>query len=133
MIILFVALSPFAVAAPVFQGEPKTPETSPANRPVDKRGKLDLHIIVSAQGKKTLPSGSKIDLLGNEQTCHDLQRPQHSIGADGGATFVNLPLCKVKLTIYITGFDTKIVSVDLASYHDPLRILVKSNGPPIVQ
>jgi hypothetical protein len=131
--ILFVALLPLAVAVPVLQGEPTNPETSPANTPVDKKANIDLHIIVSAEGKQTLPSESKIDLLGNEQACHDLQRLRHSIAPNGKATFVDLPACKIKLTIYITGFDTKSISVDLAHYKDPLRVLIKSNGPPVAQ
>ena len=130
-LILCVALLPLAVVVPVAQDESDKPATSPAKKPVDKKAKINVHIIVSAEGKHALPSGSKIDLLGNEQTCQDVQRLQHSIGPDG-ATFPDLPPCKVKLKIYITGFDTKTVSVDLADYKDPMRILVKSNGPPVI-
>jgi hypothetical protein len=120
-----------AVAAPVPQDEPGKPATSPARKPADKKAKINVHIIVSAEGKDTLPSGSKIDLLGNEPACEDVQRLKHSIGPDG-ATFPDLPVCKVKLKIYITGFDTKTVVVDLADYKDPMRILVKSTGPPVI-
>jgi hypothetical protein len=69
--------------------------------------------------------------MGNDPACEDVQRLKHSIGADG-ATFADLPICKVKLKIYITGVDTKTAFVDLADYKDPMRILVKSNGPPVV-
>jgi len=132
VLILCVALSRPAVAVPFPQDEPSKTGTSPAKKPVDKKARIDLHIIISAEGKQALPSGSKIDLLGNGQACQDVQRLQHSIGPDGGATFVDLPLCKVKLTIYITGFDTKFVFVNLADYKDPMRIVVKSNGPPVI-
>jgi hypothetical protein len=113
------------------QDEPGKPGTSPAKKTADKKAKISVHIIVSAQGKDALPSGSKIDLLGNEPACQDVQRLQHGIGPDG-ATFPDLPVCKIKLMIYITGFDTKTALVDLADYKDPMRILVKTNGPPVV-
>ncbi len=129
--LLCVALAQVAVAAPASQDEPGKPAISPAKKPVDKKAKINVHIIVSAEGKDALPSGSKIDLLGNEPACEDVQRLKHSIGPDG-ATITDLPVCKVKLKIYITGFDTKTVVVDLADYKDPMRILVKSNGPPVI-
>lgn len=131
-IILFVALFPFAGASGL-RGEQTNPAMRPANTPVDKKANINLQVIVSAEGKQTLPSGSKIDLSGNEQTCHDLQRLQHSVAQNGAATFNNVPTCKIKLTIYITGFDTKSISIDLADYKSPLKILVKAQGPPIVQ
>jgi hypothetical protein len=131
ILILGVALLQVAVAVPVPQDEQGKPETSAAKKPVEKKAKISVHIVVSAQGKDTLPSGSKIDLLGDEPTCEDVQRLQHSIGPDG-ATFPDLPRCKVKITIYITGFDTKPAFVDLADYKDPMRILVKSNGTPVI-
>jgi hypothetical protein len=130
-LLLCAALAQAAVAAPVPQDETGKPATSPAKRPVDKKAKINVHIIVSAEGKDALPSGSKMDLLGNEPACEDVQRLKHSIGADG-ATFTDIPVCKVKLNIYITGIDTKTVCVDLADYKDPMRILVKSNGPRVI-
>ena len=126
-LILCVALWHVAGAVPVPQDEPGNPGTSHAKKPA----KINVHIIVSAEGKDTLPSGSKIDLLGNEPACEDVQRLKHSLGADG-ATFPDIPICKVKLKIYITGFDTKTAVVDLADYKDPMRILVKSSGPPVI-
>ena len=125
-LILCVALSCLAVAVPGPQNEQDKPKISPA-----KKAKIDVHIIISAQGKNPLPSGSKIDLLGNEPRCQDVQRLQHSLGPNG-ATFPELPVCKVKLKIYITGFNIQIVSVDLAHYKDPMRIQVQSKGPPVI-
>jgi hypothetical protein len=91
---------------------------------------ITLRIEVSAQGMDMLPTGSSIQLKGDDGTCKQLEQEQ-SINSDQ-ATFTNLPVCKVKLRIYITGFDGKTVLVDLAKYKDPMRIQVKSNGPPVV-
>jgi hypothetical protein len=51
----------------------------------------------------------------------------------GQATFANVPKCKVLMKIFITGFDTKTVIVDLTNYQDPMKILVNVEGPPKVQ
>jgi hypothetical protein len=87
-----------------------------------------LHIKISAQGMEAVPNGSSIDLKGNQETCRKLERTQNLQA--GNATFPDLPVCKVQLRIFITGFNTLLVCVDLANYQDPLRILVKHNEPP---
>ena len=87
---------------------------------------------MSAEGRDKLPAGSTIELKGDEDACKKVRPPEQNITSDG-VTFPDLPVCKVKLWIFITGFDAKILPVDLAHYKDPMRILVKSSGPPVVQ
>jgi hypothetical protein len=128
---LCLALLRLAVAAQAPQDETTKPENSPAPKTTQKKTKISVHIIVSAEGHDKLPSGSRIDLQGREEACKDVQRLQQSIGPDG-TTFLDLPICRVELRIYITGFDTKIISVDLAAYKNPMRVLVKSKRPPVI-
>ncbi len=128
---LCVALLRPAAAIPVPQEEPVKPENGEAQKTAAKKTRITAHFTVSAEGKSTLPPGSKIELKGDAASCKNLLRPPQHLGPEG-ATFPDLPLCRVKLWIYITGFETKIVSVDLAKYKDPMRILVKSKGPPVV-
>jgi hypothetical protein len=59
-----------------------------------------------------------------------LKRDQHL--EPDGVTSITLPLCKVKLNIYISGIDSKTVSVDLGKYKEPIKILVKLKGEPTV-
>ena len=56
------------------------------------------------------------------------ERTAHSIEE---ATFRDLPLCLVRLWIYITDFEFKIVKVDMANYRESRPIMVKSSGPPV--
>lgn len=106
-------------AAPNTEGNPKTPQAP-----------LLFHLKVSAEGMETLPTGSTIELKGNQEKCKSLKQKQ--IIRSGEVTFQDLPICKVQLLIFITGFATKQVSIDLAGYSQPMRILVKTNGPPEV-
>jgi len=103
--------------------EKKTGKTGPGST-------VTLRIEISAQGMERLPTGSTIQVKGDDESCRHLEQEQ-SINSEA-ATFTNLPVCKVKLHIYITGFDGKTVPADLAKYKEPMRIQVKSNGPPIV-
>jgi hypothetical protein len=104
-------------------GEKKTIKTGPGST-------VTLRIEISAQGMATLPTGSTIQVKGDDESCKHLEQEQ-SINSEA-ATFTNLPVCKVKLHIYITGFDGKTVLADLAKYKEPMRIQVKSSGPPVV-
>jgi hypothetical protein len=129
--VLCLALPPFAAAIPLPQDEPPKPESTETKKTVEKKTNISVHFTVEAEGKSSLPTGSKIDLKGDARACKNLKRLQQHLGSDG-ATFPDVPVCKVRLWIYITGFETKTLSLDLAHYKGPARILVKSKGPPAV-
>jgi len=125
--LLCLALLQLALATPASQDE----SGQPNNAIKSEKKKITLHIQLSAEGMDPLPTGSTIELKGDEETCKtNVQQTQHV--ELGEATFPDLPVCKVRLWIFITGFDTKTVPADLAKYKDPIRIVVKSNGPPVV-
>jgi hypothetical protein len=128
-----------AVAFAVSQNEPNKPENSDAKKTEDNRSPkagsdstISLHIKVSAQNMKTLPTGSTIQLKGSQEACKESVEREQPIQS-GEVTFTDLPVCPVRLWIYITGFDSKTVKVDLANYRDSLQIMVKSNGSPVVK
>jgi hypothetical protein len=125
------------VAIPASQeesGRPGNSDTKHTNENKTKKPSsetaIPVHIKILAQGMEALPTGSTIELKGNQETCKNLRLTQNI--QSGEVTFPDLPVCKVQLRIFITGFNAQLVSVDLASYKDPMRILVKSDGPPIV-
>jgi len=132
--LFFVRLT---VATPAPQDETIKPGSSDTKHADENKTKkassetaIPIHIKVFAQGRQALPAGSTIELKGDQETCKKLQRTQNI--QSGEVTFTDLPVCKVQLRIFITGFDAQLVSVDLANYKDPMRILVKSDGPPLV-
>ena len=92
---------------------------------------VNLEVRLVAEGKSTLPSESKVELKGNDKLCKSLERPEQT-AEDGKLTFPSLPVCKVALSISITGFDIKKVSLDLSLYKRPVRIFVKAVGAPVV-
>ena len=111
----------------------KTEDAKPGNP--DKPGaasNINLQVKILAEGKHPLPSGSRVELKGDEKSCEKVSRPLQNLESEGVASFPDLPACRVRLSIYITGFDRKSVPVDLTHYKDPLQILVKAVGPPVV-
>jgi hypothetical protein len=103
-----------------------TPTAKPA-----PTSKITVRVKVSAEGRSALPAGSTIELKGDDPACGNLTRPEQSLEPDE-TTFPDLPVCKVKFRIYITSFDVKAVSVDLAKHKDPMKILVRKSGAPVV-
>ena len=95
--------------------------------------KLTLQLVVTAEGKSELPPESRITLTGKDK-CGDLQDQESRLSTEGKATFHDVPECKVTFRIMVSGFETKIASVDLAKRKDPqIRIQVKVTGPPVVE
>jgi hypothetical protein len=95
---------------------------------------VTVKIKVSVEGKSSLPSGSRIEWRGVPESCKSVTGMKN-LGSDG-AVSLNLPTCKVKLMVFITGFDTKLVTIDVPEnknkYKDPIRIKVKHQGSPHV-
>ncbi len=131
--LLFLAFLRPAVAMALPQEEANKSKKNDAAKGDEKKNDATarVKIKISAEGKSSLPSGSKIEWQGIEETCKDVTGKRRL--ESSGATSVSLPVCKVKLMVFITGFDTKAVTVDLAGneerYNDPIRITVKHQGP----
>lgn len=128
LVLLILLLPAAAVTLP--QDEPNKSKKNDSTK-TDEERTVSVKIVISAKSRSTLPSGSKIQWSGADDTCKIVAGEQ-SVGADGKAS-VSLPVCKVKLKIFITGFDTKAVTVDLVGneekYEDPIRITVRRQGP----
>lgn len=133
---VFAALLVLAVLWPAKglpQDHPDKSKQNEAPKAEEKRNDsaVSLKILISAEGKEAIPSGSKIQWEGSEENCKEVSGEQNL--RPTGATPVRLPVCKVRLTIFITGFNTKAVTVDLAGnekrYAEPIRIIVKLQGP----
>jgi len=127
--LLGLVLFQIAGAIVIPQDEPNKPDNSDAKK---TDSTISVRIKVSVQGMKALPTGSTIQLKGNQDACKEAVEREQPIQS-GQATFEDLPVCAVRLWIYITGFNSQTVKVDLANYKDPLQIMVKSNGPPVVK
>jgi len=90
-----------------------------------------LRVKVTAEGMTQLPSGSQLTLNGRAG-CEELHRSM-TLDVEGNGNFPRIPPCKAQIVVIITGFDTKMASVDLASYKDtPMRVHVSADGPPQV-
>jgi len=88
-----------------------------------------VKVVVSAEGKTAIPSGSKIQWEGTSESCTNVTGEQTLRPTE---TPLRLPVCKVRLTIFITGFNTQAVVVDLVGnekkYADPIHITAKLQG-----
>jgi hypothetical protein len=108
------------------------PESNGIAETEEKRiSTVNVKVKISAEGKSVLPSGSKIQWEGIGDSCKKITGEKALQST--GATPITLPVCKVKLTVFITSFDTKAVMVDVAGsadkYAEPIRITVKHQGP----
>jgi hypothetical protein len=135
LLCMTLVLSTAAVSA--LQAEPDKPKTGDAAKTNDIKDKkpgadstIAVRFKISAENTPTLPTLSKVELSGADESCKKVQGEQPI--ESGQVTFTKLPVCKIRLKIFITGFDTKTVSVDLANYKEPMLIFVKSIGDPVV-
>jgi hypothetical protein len=90
---------------------------------------VNVHIQVLAEGMDTLPQGSRIELKSAEEACGELQPVEKHFGTNG-VTFNDLPKCKVKLNIFITGLEAKTGQVDLRASTGKMKVVVKPTGDP---
>jgi hypothetical protein len=96
----------------------------------DKKKPLDpgsLHIKVSVDSMATLPPESKIELRSDDEACGELPPRERPIRPTG-VVFDNLPACKVRLRVFITGLPSRQVPVDLTANRGTLMIEIKSAG-----
>lgn len=140
LILLFLSLGKLAPPSSNPQGDagaPKKANSTKADNKVAEAARppasadITLHIKVSSQNGKALPTESSIKLESVDNTWASGVRTASV--KQGDTSFLGLRACKVKLTIYITGIDTQMVLVDLANYKDPLQILINANGRAVIQ
>lgn len=86
-----------------------------------------LHIKVLAESMATLPPESKIELRSDEEACGDLPPRERPI-RPAGVVFDSLPVCKVKLRVFITGLPSTQIPVDLAVNRGTMTIEIRSAG-----
>ena len=95
---------------------------------------IAFSVLVSADGKPTLPDNSKIEWKGTGEGCTD-ENGSQSLHASG-ETRLTLRVCKLRLLIFITGYNTKQVLADLTDQNrregDSMSIVVKHDGDPVV-
>ncbi len=96
--------------------------------------KKTIKIKVSVDGQPSLPQGSKIQWNGEDNTCKQTKGEQ-PIGP-GDVTSMEVRACKINILIFITGFQTQKVTLDLAknreNFKDTIHITVKHQGDPEV-
>lgn len=131
--LLFLALFRPAVGITLPQDEANKSKKNDASKTGEQKtsSTVKVKIKISAEGKASLPPGSKIEWQGIEETCKNVTG-RNRLESDK-PTSVNLPACKVKLTVFMTGYDTAAVTVDLAANEENcqnlIRITVKRQGP----
>jgi hypothetical protein len=135
--ILSLTLMLLAVGSAVAQEEKDKPKNNDSPKTEEKKSNstASVRIMVSAEGKSSLPSGSRIEwksLDDNGEGAAGTKNLESS-----GATSLSLPVCKVKVWVFVTGFDTKAVMLDLNGkedkYNDLISIKVKRQGPAQVE
>ncbi len=129
--LLCLALLRSAVAVPGRQEETAKPPVSDTNKRL-----ITVHISVSGEGMDKLPTGSTVELTGDDKAasaaCRKVKSLEQSIHS-GEVTFPDVPMCKVNLRFFVTGFDSQTVSVDLMKHKEPLHVLIKHKGSPEVE
>ncbi|HXJ15454.1 MAG TPA: hypothetical protein VNH19_24540 [Candidatus Limnocylindrales bacterium] len=130
-VLLCLALLCVAPSKSGFQIDQDTPKTGDK---VDKKGDADslinVRFRISAENKDTLPTQSKVELSGADEKCKNVHGNQDI--KSGEVMFTKMPVCKIKLKIFVTGFDTRVVIVDLAGYKEPMLVALKANGTTVV-
>ena len=130
--LLLVAQSRFAFTEPLDETEKSNKEETVATESKKSYSTVSVPIKISAEDKSSLPSGANIEWQGVGNTC-TTEIEKKNLPSDG-ETLLNLPVCKVRLVIFITGFDTKTITLkivkDKDKYKDPMHIIVKHTGSP---
>lgn len=135
--LLCLGLVRATAAVSLLQAEPDKPKTGETPKPNDKTDNrppadttMTVRFKISAENKPAIPTESKVEMSGTNEKCKNVQGSQ--VIKSGEVTFTKVPLCKIKLKFFITGFNTKSVVVDLANYKEPMLISIKVNGDPVV-
>ena len=133
ILIVLLCLMPLCVVSSIsgFQSDHDKPKTGDK---FEKKGPgdsvINVRFRISAENKETLPTQSKVELSGADDKCKNVHGNQDI--KSGEVTFSKLPVCKVKLKIFVTGFNTQVVVVDLAGYQEPMSVVLKADGTTAV-
>src|SRR5262249_33681057 len=73
---------------------------------------VTVKIKIEAEGKPSLPPGSKIQWKGLDDRCRSGNDTKISLEPDE-PTSVDLPVCEIQIMVLITDFETKKVNVNL--------------------
>ena len=108
---------------------PKNDSEKPAERATEKTTTMTLHVALYANELKELPDGSSIELKPDSDSCNKMKSIESDIHS-GKATFANVPVCKVKFVMFVTGYNTQSISVDLLKCKEPITIKIDSQASP---
>jgi|SRR5215467_13531961 len=134
LLLLTLLLQINTIARP--QDPPDKPNKGDAPKTEDRthNSTASIQIKFSAENKAELPSGSRIQWNGEDSSCKQTKGGQ-PIGA-GGMTSLEVPVCKINILIFITGFNIKTVALDLPKnserFKDTIHITVRRQGEPEV-
>lgn len=131
---LLILLTPITIA--FAQDVPDKSNKSDTSKTDDKKNNsgASIQIKISVEGKSSLPPGSKIQWNGEDNTCKQTKGEQPT--GPGDVTSLEVRACKINILIFITGFETKKITLDLAKnrekFKDTIHITVKHQGEPEV-
>jgi hypothetical protein len=122
-------------ARPAPQAEGKKTENSASKKKdektTEKAAIITIHVLVKADNLNELPDGSSVEIKPDSDKCNEMDSMDRGIHS-GRATFEDIPVCNVRLMIFVTGFDAQGISVDLSKCKEPITIKIDSNSPPMV-
>ena len=80
--------------------------------------RVDVQVKVSTPDKKPLPSGTTVEISGQETACGNLNSndAHETVNENGEARFQNLPACKVSVKINLTQYMPLRKLIDLTTY-----------------
>ncbi len=110
MAVLACTSSLYSQGGPEKSNQPEKKET--------ETKKVDVQVKVSTMDKKPLPSGSMVEISGQETACGNLNASdaRETVNENGEATFRNLPACKVSVKMNLTRYLPLRKLIDLAGY-----------------
>jgi hypothetical protein len=95
----------------------------------DKPSAITVHVLVTADKLKELPDGSSVEIKPDSDKCNAMTSVESDIHS-GKATFADIPVCKVRLLIFVTGFNAQGISVDLSKCKEPITVKIDLGSPP---
>jgi hypothetical protein len=134
--LLCAALAPLTVKSMGQAGAEDAKDTAakkdtekPAERAAEKTAAMTVHVALYANELKELPDGSSIELKPDSESCNKMKNMESDIHS-GRATFADVPVCKVKFFVFVTGYNTQSIPVDLLKCKEPITIKIDSQASP---
>lgn len=121
-----------AAAPPTGAGAP-TQDGPGQDPPATAIATAEVRLRIVTEDDSEVPDGSHFTWDGLGGTCRDESGHQPLWSSE---TPVVLPVCRLRLTLFVTGFNTQAVTLDLAGHADalnhPIRIRLRQNAPAVV-